>query len=166
MAFPISGQAGVNLEDFETKISVLGTEVTDSLGRRRRLVQSAAPITACDVIHVSGGNLANSVTLAFAKIAGAVGVCPLSISCSTSGQNFWAIMSGPAPFRVAAACQPSIPLYTTDTAGVLDDATASLSQLQVMGIELDAGVSNSTVGNSALQGTMAGALLIRNPTNA
>lgn len=165
MASPITPFAGITLDDFETKITVLGAELTDNLGRRRRLVQSQAPIVACDVIHINGQNLANSITFAIAKLAGQLGICPFSVSCSTSGQNFWAILSGPAPFRVGVSCQPSVPLYTTDTAGVVNNLTASLSQLQIMGLELDVGVSNSSVGNSALQGT-AGNLLIRNPTNA
>lgn len=165
MAFPTTPVVVGSLDEFETRITVLGTTVQDSLGRQRRLVQSAAPIVACDFLTITSANLASSITFALAKTAALLGVCPLSVSCSTSGQNFWAIMNGPAPIRVAAGCQPSVPLYTTDTAGVLDDATASLSQLQIMGVEVDAGLSNSAAGVSVLAATMNNPL-VRNPTNA
>lgn len=166
MAYPTSGPAGITLEDFEAKVTQLGLEVLDSDGCTRRLVKSGAPIVASDCIVIdSGTNIANSITHALAAGAGLIGVCPFSVSCSTSGQYFWAVMNGPAKVRVAASCQPNVPLYTTDTAGVLDDSTISLTGFQVMGAMLNNGVSNSSVGNSALQGTFNNPL-IRVPKNA
>lgn len=146
---PLSGViAGVGEIDATPQFT-LGTEVIGSHGGLMRYVKSAAAITANDTIHVAAGTfVANPITAALSATAGDIGNSP--VSCSTSGQYFWAYMTGNWTIRVAVNCQPSVPLYTTDTAGVLDDATASLSHFQVQGIEVNPGLSNSAAGVSSL----------------
>lgn len=126
-----------------------GSIVMGSQGGEMVYVKSGAAITKNDTIHVAAGTfIANPITTALAAVAGYVANSP--VSCSTSGQYFWAYLSGNWTVRVAVNCQPSVPLYTTDTAGVLDDATASLSHFQVQGVEVGPGLSNSAAGVSSL----------------
>ena len=46
--------------------------------------------------------------------------------------------------NLAASCAPFVPLYTTSTGGVLDDATVSGSGGMVMGVFAGASISNAT----------------------
>lgn len=162
MAFPNPGPVGAYLDGEETRITQLGLECFDNQGRKRRLVSSASAITAGDVLLITGANSASPITPTIAINAGLVGFTPTTFSASTSGQYFWAMLDGPVAFRVAANCQPNVPLYTTDTAGVLDDLTVSLSQYQIMGVEVDTGLSNSAAGVSVLSGA-ANNPLVRHP---
>lgn len=126
----------------------LGTTVIASQGGEMMYVKSDAAITANDTIHISATFAANPITTALAATAGMIGNS--QVSCSVSGQYFWALLNGNWVIRVAVNCQPSVPLYTTDVAGVLDDATASLSHFQVQGVEVAVGLSNSAAGVSSL----------------
>jgi hypothetical protein len=162
MAFSVNPIAGLTLDELEPTQTNTGAIVTDNLGRRRRLVSSGAAISPCTTLSITSSNVAAQMTPALAIEAALIGFTPVSVSCSTSGQYFWAILDGPVTIRVAANCQPDVPLYTTDTAGVLDDLTVSLSQYQVMGVEVDSGSSNSAAGASNLPAT-ANNPLVRHP---
>ncbi len=165
MAFPSNPIAGVTLDGLETNGMALGTELTDNLGRKRRLVASGAALSPCFCVSITGANIASALTPTLAINAALIGWVPQSVSCSLTAQNFWAIMNGPVPIRVAASCQPNVPLYTTDTAGVLDDASVSLSQYQVWGVAVDTGSSNSAAAASNLPAT-ASYPMIRHPKTA
>ena len=52
----------------------------------------------------------------------AVGFAQVSIASAEYG---WVQLGGKPRVLVAANCQPSVPLFTTATAGVLDDATVT-----------------------------------------
>jgi hypothetical protein len=52
----------------------------------------------------------------------AVGFAQVSIASAYYG---WVQLGGKPRVSVAAACEPSVPLFTTATAGVLDDATVT-----------------------------------------
>lgn len=161
MAFSMNPIAGLTLDGIEPTQTNTGLEVTDNEGRQRRLVTSVANIIPCGCVAINSSNAATLMTPALAITAALVGWAPVSVSISATGQYFWAILNGPVRIRVAASCVNNIPLYTTDTAGVLDDATVSLSQFQVMGVELNGG-SNSAAGASNIL-AVANNPLIRNP---
>lgn len=160
MTFPIIPLAGVNLDGIEEKFTQLGLEVFDSDGCRRQLVQSGGPITQYDTLHITAAFVANPITHALAAQAGMIGNSP--VSCSLTGQYFWAKMNGPATLRVAASCKNSVPLYTTDTAGVLDDATLSLTAWLIQGVMVNEGNSMSAGGAGSIAGTYQNPL-VRNP---
>jgi len=164
MVYGITPIAGLTLDGIEPTFTSLGMEVMDSTGCKRRLVKSDGAVSPCSVLSITSGNLASAMTPALAIKAAMVGVVPVSVSTSAT-QNFWAILSGPATVRVAVSCQPNVPLYTTDTAGVLDDASVSLSQYQIMGLEIDTGYSNSAAAASNLPATLNN-VLIRHPKQA
>lgn len=163
MAYPVTPIAGVTLDSEELSNIALGTELFDSDGCRRMLVQSGSAITQYDTIHITAAFSANPITHALAASTGMIGSSP--VSCSLTAQKFWAKLSGPATIRVAAACQDHVPLYTTDTAGILDDSTLSLTALQIMGVMLNDGVSMSAGGAGAAAATMQNPL-VRIPKNA
>lgn len=161
-AYSTSSLAGMTLDGIEPTQVNLGMELTDSLGRKRRLVASTATaLSPCAVVSITSANVASAITPALAINAAILGVVPQSVSTSAT-QNFWAILSGPTKVTVAVNCQPNVPLYTTDTAGVLDDATVSLSQFQIMGLEVDTGNSNSAAAASNLPCTLNN-ILVRHP---
>lgn len=161
MAYSLTPIAGLTLNGIEPTLTSLGMEVTDSSGCKRRLVASNGALSPCAVLSITSANLASAMTPALAITAAMVGVVPVSVSTSAT-QNFWAILSGPAKITVAVSCQPNVPLYTTDTAGVLDDASVSLSQYQIQGMEIDTGYSNSAAAASNLPATLNNPL-IRHP---
>jgi len=79
-------------------------------------INAAAPIT--DTLAKSAGSVAFATQVAFA-----------------ADEYGWVQRTGPLDqLRVAASCAANTQLFTTATAGVLDDATASTSQLQVQGV--------------------------------
>ena len=139
----------------------LGVRTLASDGSEWMYVQSGAAITGYDTLWISSAFVASPITAALAITAGDVGFAD-AVSCSTSGQYFWAMVRGNPTVRLAASCQPAVPLYTTDTAGVLDDATASLSHYQVMGVI--ATTSNSAASTSiGAIASVANFPLIRRP---
>lgn len=162
MAFS-SNIIGLNLTNTTpdaTAAYTLGTRTLDTTGGEWMYVKSGTAITGYDTLWIDQTFLASSITPALAVTAGDVGFVNSALSCSTSGQYFWAMTRGNPTLRVLTACQPAVPLYTTDTAGVLDDATASLSQYQVMGTIIV--TSNSGTTASATLG-VANFPMIRRP---
>lgn len=160
MAFSQIPIAGLTLDDVETKVSQLGMEVFDSDGCRRMLVSAGGPITQYDTLHITAAFAANPITHALAATAGMVGWA--TVSLSATGQYFWAKMGGPVSLRVAASCKNSVPLFTTDTAGTLDDATASLTAWLIFGVMVNEGASMSAGGSGVLAGSAQNPL-VRNP---
>lgn len=78
-----------------------------------------------------------------------------------SGYYGWAQISGAPMGNLAANCAPNVPLYTTATAGVLDDATVSGGL--ILGTIATVTISNATavtflvargqmIGNGAMPG--------------
>jgi hypothetical protein len=148
MAFS-TNLAGTNMEGVDSaQRFALGTRSLASDGSEWMYVKSGAAITAYDTLWINSSFVAAAITPALAITAGDVGFAG-AVSCSTSGQYFWTMVRGNPTVRLAANCQPAVPLYTTDTAGVLDDATASLSQHQVQGViaTTSNSAASSSVGN-------------------
>lgn len=139
----------------------LGTRTLASDGSEWIYVKSGAAVTAYDTLWISSAFLASPITAALAITAGDVGFAD-AVSCSTSGQYFWAMARGNPTIRLAANCQPAVPLYTTDTAGVLDDATASTSHYQVQGVIATTSNSAASTSIGAIS-SVANFPLIRRP---
>jgi hypothetical protein len=144
----ISGLAGVNLDRLDTEPQfALGTEVKDSGGRTWQYVQSNTAITVGDCVHVNSSTVAAAITAALAITPGRIGFAEATaFTTSTYG---WVVVNGPVSVRVAANTNKDVPLYTSDTAGVLDDATASLSHHQIQGVYLVASSGTNVVTRAA-----------------
>ena len=66
----------------------------------------------------------------------------------TAGMAAWFMISGAPKLKVGGSCAPNVPLFTTDTSGVLDDAVATGSQFPFFGFhatETNSGATASTV---------------------
>lgn len=134
------------------------TEVSTDDGVFVRCI-AGTQITARDCVKIDASGTANPITAALAAQAGRVAISPVAAATASS---FWAQRTGVfAGVRTLTGCLPNVPLYTTDTAGVLDDATASTSHYQVMSLALTA--TNSGATASALPAAAGGYLTIRRP---
>lgn len=118
----------------------LGDRHTDHAGNEYVYVEAGAAITIYDTVHVSGAYVANSLTPALALTAGFIGHAQVAF---TTGERGWVMTRGKPVIRVALDADSGVPLYTTDTAGVLDDATASSSQRLVLGVQIIATASGT-----------------------
>jgi hypothetical protein len=108
----------------------LGDRYTDNLGNEYVFVLAGGAITQYDTVHVNSAYSANAITAALAITPGFVGFAQVAFASADYG---WVMTRGKPTVRVAASCAKDVALYTTDTAGVLDDATASASHHQIMG---------------------------------
>ena len=116
-----------------------GAEVQLAGGGILTYVSATSTIAVGDavVIDINGGavpvtttNSANSKRIAFSQV---------SIASSYFG---WVQNGGKVMVKLAANCAPNVPLYTTATGGVLDDAVVSTGL--VVGIVANTSISNAT----------------------
>jgi hypothetical protein len=114
-------------------------------GRRYVQVSAASTITQYDIVWVDPNFTATSITPALAKTSGRVGVAQIAFA---SGDNGPVVIDGPVTFNVLGSCSKDIPLFTTDTAGSLDDATASASHVEIVGLMAYTNQSGSTASQA------------------
>lgn len=79
------------------------------------------------VVLPGTSNQAQSLTLALSSAGHSIGFAQVGSAATavaiTAGAYFWAQIEGQGSVAVAASCAADVPLYTTSTAGVLDDAS-------------------------------------------
>jgi hypothetical protein len=115
---------GTNLSAAEsTKKHGLGDCHIDQDGNEWVFVEASTSITQYDAVWVKSGYKMAQLTEALAKTGGDIAFAQYAFAIGEFG---WVMARGRPTVRVAADCQPSVPLYTTATAGVLDDATTSV----------------------------------------
>lgn len=101
----------------------LGSIAAGQNGKIYKYVQSASAIAQYDVVHIpSDTNIAAGLTTALSAASEDLGVAPVAIA---SGEYGWVQVYGATKVSVAGSCAKSVSLYSTTTAGRLDDATAS-----------------------------------------
>lgn len=147
MAFANDGKAGVNLT--QTYVSSgaapfsLGTVVSLNDGGKAMLVESSA--SACSTfaaVVINETYRATMLTTGVARSGGnQIAFAQTSIATGYCG---WVQFGGRYKVNLAANCAPFVPLYTTGTAGVLDDQTVSGSGGMVMGVYAAVSISNAT----------------------
>lgn len=125
------------------KAFAVGDRYADSIGQEWLFVRSGSAITAYDCVHVNASYDANPITDTLALTAGFVGFA--QVAYTASNQYGWVMVSGQPTIRLAASCADDVPLYTTNTAGVLDDATASASGSQIMSVIANGSASGGGV---------------------
>lgn len=140
MATATSGIIGVNLTRVDTSaLFPTGTMVNLSDGGQAIYVKATSEISqyaavlvdaTANVVMLTTTNAANNKRIAFAQT---------SIQSAGFG---WVQMGGAPLVNCAANCAPNVPLYTTATAGVLDDATVTLGYVQ--GLIATNTISNAT----------------------
>lgn len=140
MPINISPVAGVSLTNTDTTPAfAVGTVVNLSDGGQAMYVKGLSEIStyACVVVDASAGALMATTT----RVASCkrVGFAQTSIASAYYG---WVQLGGAPLVNLAANCAPNVPLFTTATAGVLDDATVSAGF--IAGIVAQNTISNAT----------------------
>lgn len=140
MTFAISPIIGVNLTDSTTdKKFGVGTVVELSDGGRAVYVSAASTISTYNAVVVDADGGAVPVTTTNAATSKRLAFAQTSIA---SGYFGWVQVGGKVNVTLAANCAPNVPLYTTSTGGVLDDATVSGGL--ALGIVAQTSISNAT----------------------
>lgn len=153
MPFVTSGQAGIDLSattagtttDGASAVYKLGTVVQASDGSEWVYVQANGAVTIYDTVWVNSAFQAASITPALAITPGRPGFAQNAFTDNDFG---WVMLRGRPVIRVFLACAVNVPLYTCNTAGVLDDSTLSLSHYQVIGVVTETSGSTSAASTS------------------
>ena len=143
MAISTSDLAGVALgTDASTASFKLGTTVNLDDGGQAVYVQAASTVSQYMAVAVLSDNTAVPITTTNAATSKRVGFAQASIA---SGYYGWVQTGGVPVVKLAASCLPNVPLFTTATAGTLDDATVSGNGVGlVVGIVATATASGAT----------------------
>lgn len=152
MAFVTGGVVGINLAETTAGTTTngqnakfrLGQTVLGSDGSRWLYVQAGAAITQYDCVAIDEDYQAVPMTKALADAGHQPGFAQVAFSDNDFG---WVAthMPGNGSVRVAASCAADVQLYTSGTAGVLDDTSAS--QTIIRGVVL--AVAGTSGGVSA-----------------
>ena len=112
---------------------------------------TGSTFAAGQAVAVAPSGEASLLTNANAKTAAAIGWC---LGAVTAGQYHWVQLSGrTVSVRVKNGCLPAVTLYTTATAGALDDSAGAGSSLTaIQGVRLQAGetATSSNASYSAI----------------
>lgn len=141
MANVVSSQIGVNLTAVDASaLFPLGTLVNLSDGGQAMYVKSStSALSTYSAVSIGSNGIATQLTTTNGATSPRVGFAQTSIGTSQYG---WVQLGGQCFVNLAAQCAPSVPLFTTSTAGVLDDATVTAGY--VMGLISTTTISNAT----------------------
>lgn len=170
MAFLTSGMAGVNLTDTyasasdttgQTKITPVsvGTISRGNDGSEWMLVRATSTIAqydACLVVNTASAVGATvgcvPITTTNALLGGRLAFAQNAIASSLYG---WVATAGfDLRVKTLIACQPAVPLYTTATAGSLDDAIVTAGYclgVTLMSSATSASAPPCVVGNATIR---------------
>jgi hypothetical protein len=137
-----SGSSSVYEPEFQ-----LGGRAALSDGGETMYIKASSAITAGDVLLIDSAGAAAPITTALCDAGTATAHKYIGVAHTTlaSGQHGWACTRGvpTAGISVLASCVKGSPLYTTSTAGALDD-TSSSSHL-ISGIQITATATGAAV---------------------
>jgi len=123
MTVSTSGVIGVALGNTDTSPQFnVGTSVNLDDGGQAVYVQAASAVALYDAVSVRFNNTVVPISTTNSANSKAVGFAQVSIAASEYG---WVQIGGKPVVKLAASCLPFVPLYTTATAGTLDDALVS-----------------------------------------
>lgn len=140
-AFVVSPLIGVNIAGDPTSTAQFtpGTTVNLSDGGQAMYVKALSEISTYACVLIDASATARMSTTALAVTLKRVGFAQVSIASAWYG---WVQLGGAPVVNLAANCAPNVPLYTTATVGVLDDATVSAGM--VAGVTAQNTISNAT----------------------
>lgn len=139
MAFATNGLAGLNLTDTYASAAAtfgkplpcaVGTEVMTSDGGAAILVKATSTIAQYDAVIIIQTSSAVGASIGAVPVTTTNALTSSRIAFAqtaiTSSEYGWVFTSG-SDIRVNCliACQPAVPLFTTSTAGKLDDTTVT-----------------------------------------
>jgi hypothetical protein len=123
MAISTSALIGVALNNTDSSPSfAVGTTVNLNDGGQAMYVQASADVAQYNAVSVRVDNTVVSLTTTNSANSKVVGFAQASIASAYYG---WVQIGGKPVVKLAASCLPNVPLYTTATAGTLDDAVVS-----------------------------------------
>jgi hypothetical protein len=156
MAYITTNMAGVNLSTTYTGTTTdganapfkLGTLVEGTDGSRWVFVQAGAAITQYYTVAIDENFQAVHITSTLAKAGYGVGFAQVAFSDNDFG---WVCVhaGGNISVRLAASCAADVQLYTTATAGVLDDTATSTACL-LRGVVAVVAASNTASTREAI----------------
>ena len=128
MAHITSGRAGIDLTATPTTLDfTLGQVETGTDGSRWIYVQASGAITAYDAVAIDENYQAAALTKTLADAGHRIGFAQVAFTDNDYG---WVALEGSnISVRVAVSCAADVSLYTTATAGVLDDTSASQTKI-------------------------------------
>jgi len=144
------GQLGINLDANDASAQYdEGVEVATQDGRAV-YAKAAAATTVGKLVKIAPSSagattscVATLVSTGTARTAaGYFAVAQTSVAANQFGW-FYTAARKDAVLAVAAGCQPNVPLYTTATGGVVDDATVSLGRLDGLRILTSASAAST-----------------------
>ena len=133
-SFPISGAAGVSLTatylSGTTPPMKVGTVVLTSDGGKAMMVKATSTIAQFDAVIILNTSSATGASVGCVPVTTTNAATGLRLAFAqtaiTSGDFGWVMMEG-HDLRVKAliACNPAVPIFTTATAGSVDDTIVS-----------------------------------------
>ena len=116
----------------------LGDRYVDASGNEYVFVQASGAVAQFDAVHIGSTYVAQALS----KALGDTGM-PIGVACGTltSASFGWAQIKGTGTVNVLSTCSASTALFTSGTAGKLDDTTTS--QVKVAGIVLNANATTA-----------------------
>lgn len=141
MATSTSSVIGVNLTRVDdSALFPVGTIVNLNDGGQAMYVQATtSALSTYAAVSIDANGLATMLTTTNAATSPRIGFAQVSVA---TGKFGWVHLGGNVLVNLAASCAPSVPLFTTATAGVLDDAIVSAGY--VHGIIAVTSISNAT----------------------
>ena len=118
----------------------LGTRHTDKSGYEWMYVQSSVAFAQYDVVTIKSTFQGLPITAASAKVSPMVGFAQVAFAVDEFG---WVMTQGKPVIRVLVDAAVDKPLYTSGTAGALDDATTSQA---IRGLVLEDTMTTTTSG--------------------
>jgi hypothetical protein len=104
----------------------------ENAGKEYMFVQSNSAVAAYDMVHIPSDTfVAAGLTTALSAASQALGVAQFALA---SGEYGWVQTYGACKLKVLGACAKDVKLYSTTTAGSLDDATAS--NYEIFGVQI------------------------------
>lgn len=157
--YAISGHLSAKLGDRSRDPNfAVGSICRGSNGGDWIYVQFQGGVAQYESVHIDSSFNARQLTPALAITPGLIGFDQASASTSDYG---WVPISGKVTIKVLGSCAKDVPLYTTDTAGSLDDLTASLSQHQLQGIAIVTTIGSTASTQVAM--VQSGGVTVRRP---
>ena len=141
MATSASSIIGVNLTRVDsTAMFPTGTIVNLNDGGQAMYVKaSTSALSTYGACSINTNGIATLLTTTTGASSPRVGFAQVSVGTSLYG---WVNLGGQPLVNLAAQCDDNVPLFTTATAGVLDDATVTAGY--VMGLINTTTISNAT----------------------
>jgi hypothetical protein len=119
----------------------LGDRYVDASGNEYIFVQASGAVPQFDAVHIGTNYVAQALSQALGATGQAIGVAVATLTSASFG---WAQIKGNGTVNVLQTCSASTALFTSATAGKLDDTAAG--NTKVAGIVIN---SNQTVAAAA-----------------